>query len=179
MRIAATAWGLSAAVALVLGIGGTAPVPVTLAADAGAEVGQAAPDFTLSDLEGRSMRLATYRGRTAVLLNFWATWCVPCRLEMPTLERLARERREALEVLGVSLDRHTTSKVRVFARELKLTFPIVLDPEATTTRAYRVLGLPTSVIVDRDGVIRHRELGYRDWTTLEAQTLLEHALRPR
>lgn len=146
---------------------------------AAAELGQPAPDFTLPDLAGTRIRLAEYRGTKGVLINFWATWCVPCRQEMPTLERLRRERGATLEVLGVSLDTGSKARVRAFVRELGLTFPILLDPEHVAGRLYRVRALPMSFIVDQGGVLRYREIGYRDWTTSESRLAVEEALRPR
>jgi peroxiredoxin len=145
----------------------------------GAELGQPAPDFTLPDLAGKPVRLAGFRGQKTVLLNFWATWCVPCREEMPTLERLSRERRGSLVVLGINVDVVGKDKVQAFVRELGLTFPILLDPETVVGKRYRVRALPTSFLIDRDGVLRHREVGYRDWTSAETRYLLDEALRRR
>ena len=145
----------------------------------GAELGQPAPDFTLPDLAGKPVHLAGFRGQKAVLLNFWATWCVPCREEMPTLERLSRERRGSLVVLGISVDAVGRDKVQAFVRELGLTFPILLDPETVVGKRYRVRALPTSFLIDRDGVVRHREVGYRNWTSAETRYLLDEALRRR
>lgn len=167
---------LGAAAALLLAGGPGA------AADSGEpapELGRPVPDFTLPDLAGRLVRLADLRGQKAVLINFWATWCVPCREEMPTLERLYRERRGVLEVLGVSLDTVGPAKVRAFTRELGLTFPILLDPKLLAARKYRVRALPMSFVVDRSGMLRHREIGYRDWTDRESAFIVEEALRPR
>ena len=144
-----------------------------------ADVGQKAPRFTLPDLAGKPVRLDDFLGKKAVLINFWATWCEPCREEMPTLERLSVERRASLAVLGVSLDGVGRDRVRAFVRELGVTFPILLDPGATVARQYRIRALPTSYIVDREGVVRYREIGYRDWMSAESRYLLEEALRPR
>jgi peroxiredoxin len=145
-----------------------------------AEPGQEAPDFTLPDLaSGRPVRLADYRDRRTVLVNFWATWCEPCREELPTLERLARERAGVLEVLAVNLDAVGPGRVRAFVRELGLTFRVLLDPRQAVPRLYRVRGLPSSVLVDRDGRVRHREIGFRDWMDPASRRLVEDALRPR
>jgi peroxiredoxin len=141
------------------------------------EMGRLAPDFTLPDLSGTPVRLAGFQGKKVVLINFWATWCGPCREEMSTLERLSRSRREALEVLGVNLDRGSAAKVRVFVRELGISFAILLDPDLAVARLYRVRGLPTSFVVDRDGIVRYREIGSRDWTDAESQFVLDQALR--
>ena len=144
-----------------------------------AELGQPAPDFTLPDLAGKRVRLGEFRGKKGVLINFWATWCPPCRKEMPTLERLARERRDTLQILAVSLDTGGKARVLAFASELGLTFPILLDPAHVAGTLYRVTALPVSFLVDRDGLLRHREIGYRDWTTGESRFIVEEALRPR
>ncbi len=162
----------------VLGLALVALAPA-LAADPAPELGRPAPDFTLPDLAGKKVRLGEYQGKKAVLINFWATWCVPCREEMPTLERLAQERRSALEVLAVSLDTVGAAKVRAFVRELGLTFLVLLDPELAVGRLYRIRALPITFIVDRTGIIRHREIGYRDWTDRESQFIVDEALRPR
>ncbi len=143
------------------------------------ELGKPAPGFALPDLAGKTVRLQDFQGRKAVLLNFWATWCVPCREEMPTLERLARERRESLGVLGVNVDVVGQDKVREFVRELGLTFGILLDRETKVGTLYRIRALPSSFIVGKDGVLRHREIGYRDWMTPESRYIVDDALRPR
>jgi peroxiredoxin len=145
-----------------------------------AEPGHEAPDFSLPDLaSGQPVRLADYRGRRTVLVNFWATWCEPCREELPTLERLARERAGVLEVLAVNLDAVGPGRVRAFVRELGLTFRVLLDPRQTLPRLYRVRGLPSSVIVGRDGLVRHREVGFRDWMDPASRRVVEEALQPR
>ena len=137
-----------------------------------------AEDFTLPLVGGDKLRLSAQRGKV-VLINFWATWCPPCREEMPTLERLAQARQEAIQVLGVNLDTVNPAKVRAFVRELGISFPILLDPDLGVGKAYRVRGLPTSFVVDRDGVVRFREVGYRDWTDRESQFVIDEALRAR
>jgi cytochrome c biogenesis protein CcmG/thiol:disulfide interchange protein DsbE len=156
-----------------------AAVAPAVAAEPGPELGRPAPDFALPDLHGKKIRLSDYRDTRAVLINFWATWCVPCREEMPTLERLAQERRSTLEVLAVSLDTGGPAKVRAFVRELGLTFPVLLDPELAVGRLYRVRALPITFIVDRTGIVRHREIGYRDWTDRESRFIVDEALRQR
>ena len=146
-------------------------------ADPAPELGRAAPDFTLPDLAGKPVRLAEFRGKTAVLVNFWATWCPPCREEMPTLERLSQARRGAIRVLGVNLDAVNPAKVRAFVRELGVTFPILRDPDFAVGELYRVRGLPTSFVIDRDGIVRFREIGYRDWTDRESQFVVDQTLQ--
>jgi len=145
----------------------------------GPTLGQPAPPFTLADLGGKSLRLEEFRGKKAVVVNFWATWCVPCRDEMPTLERLWQERQGSLEVLGVSVDVGDPERVKSFVRAVGVTFPILLDPEGKAGRPYRIRALPTSFVIDRSGVLRSREIGYRDWTSSETRYFLDEALRPR
>jgi thiol-disulfide isomerase/thioredoxin len=136
----------------------------------------AAPDFTLPALSGGSVRLADLRGK-AVVVNFWATWCVPCRAEMPTLEDLYRRYKgEGLEVLAVNLDRLSVAGVEAFMREVKLSFPILLDPDWSTTRLYGVMGLPTTYLVDRTGQVVVREVGERDWTDEVARAAVSRLL---
>ena len=147
-------------------------------------VGHAAPDFTAPDVRGRLIRLADFRGKRAVLLNFWATWCVPCRLEMPTMEQAYREYKgHSLEILAVSIDvGHlpvVAATVVQFMEELKLTFPALLDPEMEVARRYRVFGIPITFLIDRDGIIRGREPGFLDWTTPDSRGKLEELLRQR
>jgi peroxiredoxin len=142
------------------------------------EVGYLAPDFALPDLDGRTVRLSDLRGNKAVLLNFWATWCAPCRLEMPTMEKAYQEYRGGdLEILAVNLDAGSNSVVKNFMSELKLSYPALLDPEMEVLRLYRQFSIPATFLIDKQGIVRHRELGYRDWTTPEARKLLEAILK--
>jgi cytochrome c biogenesis protein CcmG, thiol:disulfide interchange protein DsbE len=123
-----------------------------------------APDFTLPTLAGGSVRLSDLRGRV-VLLNFWATWCVPCRTEMPAIEELyQRYRDRGLEVLAINLDVLSTASVEAFAKEVGVTFRVALDPSWSTARAYSVIGLPTTYLIDRSGKAVVREVGAREWT---------------
>lgn len=126
-----------------------APAPV---------IGAPAPDFELMDLQGETTSLTELRGGV-VLLNFWATWCGPCRLEMPTLQDKYDEFREAdFTVLGVNFD-ESQEDVRAFGEELGLTFPLLLDPGGRVQRLYNVRGYPSTVIVDAQGVIRVIHIG--------------------
>lgn len=141
------------------------------------EVGYLAPDFSLPSLGGQTVRLSDLRGK-AVLLNFWATWCAPCRLEMPTMDKAYQEyKSRGLEILAVSLDAGSNSVVKNFMQELKLDFPVLLDPDMEVLRLYRMVGIPASFLIDKQGIVRHREVGYRDWTDPESRRLLEAILR--
>jgi peroxiredoxin len=108
--------------------------------------------FTVTTPDGSWLSLQDLRGKV-VLLNFWATWCEPCREEMPAMERLARTYRErGLAVLAVSMDRDGASIVRPFLKRHDLTFLVGLDPEQTVARLYRVWALPSTIIVGRQGI---------------------------
>jgi thiol-disulfide isomerase/thioredoxin len=138
-----------------------------------------APDFTLRSLDGAALSLSHQRGK-AVVLNFWASWCIPCRTEMPTIERLYRRYKDqGLEVVAINLDVLSTAGVEMFLKEVTLTFPILLDPEWSTARAYRVLGLPTTYLIDRAGNVVVRETGARDWDDIATQAAVKKVLQSR
>lgn len=121
------------------------------------EVNKAAPDFALTTLTGDSVRLSELKGRI-VAVNFWATWCGPCRLEMPLLQTYADRYPEDLTVLAVN-DAEPIEKVQPYVDDLGLRFPILLDEKELVTRLYRVRGFPTTIFIDRDGKIRYQHLG--------------------
>jgi len=142
------------------------------------EVGYRAPDFALPGLDGQRVRLSDFRGKKAIFLNFWATWCPPCRLEMPTMEKAYQEyKSRGLEVLAVSIDAGQKSVVKNFLQEFKLTFPALLDSDMEVLRLYRIFSLPATFLIDKQGIIRHRELGYSDWTNPESRKKLEEILK--
>lgn len=128
--------------------------------------GAQAPDFTLRNLAGESVRLGDLRGRV-VLVNFWATWCESCRLEMPMFEE-AYERygSPSLEVVAVDFD-EPLEDVKAFLDELGLSFHILLDPDGKVERLYRVIGIPTSFFVDPEGTIRVEHVGPLDEELLD------------
>lgn len=122
------------------------------------EIGAQAPDFALRDLEGNEVRLSDYRGRT-VLLTFWATWCGPCRLEMPTFEGRYQELKdEGFTVLGLNYD-EPVEDVSAFRDELGLSFPLLLDPGGSVQRLYRIRGYPSSIFIDPQGEVRRVHIG--------------------
>ena len=119
-----------------------------------------APDFTLPTLDGETVALADLRGR-AVVVNVWASWCAPCRAEMPAMQRVYEEYKDqGLVVLAVnSTVQDQIPSVRSFVAEFGLTFPILLDAEGVATRLYEVRALPSSFFIGRDGVIREVVIG--------------------
>jgi peroxiredoxin len=127
-----------------------------------------APGFSLPDLTGKKVQLKDFRGKW-VFLNFFATWCGPCREEMPGMERLFRTHGDkGFVVLAVNLQ-ETAKTVRPFVQELKLSFPAVLDAEGKVSREYGVRALPVSFLVGRDGNIVWRAIGGRDWESANAR----------
>jgi peroxiredoxin len=131
-------------------------------------VGKPAPDFTLSDLNDRTYRLSDFRGKV-VFLNFWATWCAPCRDEMPSMEVLYRNfEKDGLVVLAVSIDRVTTTKdIPPFVKSMNLTFPVLLDSWGKTDKPYKRMGVPETFIIDQQGIIREIVIGPKDWTRID------------
>ena len=143
----------------------------------GPRVGTTAPNFQLWDLNGNPISLAEYRGRV-VLVNFWATWCGPCRVEMPAMERLYREfNRKDFEILAVSTDPQGVAVTRPFKESLGLSFPILHDSDFRVGVAYGARTLPITFLVDRQGMIRHRIFGARDWESPEARQLIQILLK--
>jgi len=133
------------------------------------------PAFTAQTLAGESVSLTGLRGRV-VLLNFWATWCLECRPEMPVLERLHRElASQGLAVLGINV-REEPRVIRRYAVELGLTFPLVLDPEGRIQRGYGVVGLPTTFLIGRDGRPVARAIGAREWGSAPARAVIQALL---
>jgi peroxiredoxin len=119
----------------------------------------AAPDFTLRTMDGPNVRLKEQRGRV-VMVNFWATWCGPCRQEMPHLERLHRKYRSAgLVLLGVNVD-DDTKKAADVAGKLGVSFPMLLDTDKQVSRLYDLATMPSTVLIDRDGKVRYVHRGY-------------------
>ncbi len=121
-------------------------------------VGAVAPDFTLVNLEGKNVSLSDFQGQP-VMINLWATWCGPCRIEMPTIQsRFEKYRDEGFIVLAVNFDERKAD-VQAFGDEFGLTFQILLDPGAKVQKLYRTRSYPTSFFVDRKGVIQVQHIG--------------------
>lgn len=133
------------------------------------------PDFSGHTVDAREVSLTKLRGKV-LIVNFWASWCLECRPEMPVLERLHREHAaHGLVVIGVNA-RENTGTVRRYARELDLTFPLVLDPRGAVNTLYGVVGLPTTFLIGRDGRAIAFGVGPREWGSPQAQTLIETLL---
>lgn len=125
--------------------------------------GAPAPAFIFPGLDGRAVDLKAYRGKV-VFLNIWATWCPPCRDEMPSMERLYQELKgEDFEILAVSVDAAGAAAVAPFVKKYRLSFPALLDPKGTTQDLYGTTGVPESFIINREGVIEKIVIGPMDW----------------
>ncbi|MBY0154841.1 MULTISPECIES: TlpA disulfide reductase family protein [Cytobacillus] len=127
----------------------------------GLEKGNLAPDFELTDMEGNPVKLSDYRGK-AVLLNFWASWCPPCRAEMPHMEKLYNKYKdENFDILAVNLTNteKNSGDAEKFVKELGLTFTIPMDVKGEAGSDYNIMAYPTSYFIDSDGVIREKVLG--------------------
>lgn len=140
-------------------------------------IGKPAPDFTLRDLEGEKFTLRSLRGKV-VLVNFWATWCPPCRIEMPSMNSLYEKLKDkGLMILGVSSDQ-SEDRIRKFLEKTEIKFPILLDPDNAIAPMYKVIALPTSYIIDRDGVLVKKIFGGQDWTSDETLEMFKSYISP-
>jgi len=136
-----------------------------------------APDFQVRTPDGSTLRLGDFKGKV-VFLNFWATWCEPCREEMPSMERLHRAYKDrGLVVLAISLDLQGASVVRPFVKKFALTFPIGLDPKMAVRETYGVWAVPSTFLIDRRGKRVLFANGARDWDSKAAHAVVEPLLR--
>lgn len=136
----------------------------------------AAPEFTLPDPAGKKVALKDFRGKL-VLLNFWATWCVPCREEMPSMERLyQRYKRQGFVILGVNVKDNKKSAIS-FLKELNITFPIALDAQGEVGLLYGAWGLPVTYLIDPKGTAMARAWGPADWDSSGARQLIAELLK--
>lgn len=121
---------------------------------------ETAPDFTLKSRDGKNIRLSELRGEV-VMLNFWASWCGPCRQELPHLDALAkRYGRGGFTLLGVNVDANPEDAEKLL-KEIPVSFPVLLDSSSKVSELYQVDAMPTTVIIDRNGKVRHRHKAYK------------------
>lgn len=134
--------------------------PGVIDVDRSPAVDEPAPDFLLELPEaGEFIRLSDFRGRT-VLLNFWATWCPPCRAEMPEFDEVYRSRLDREDFVVIAVDvQESDAQVQRFVDELGLAFPVAMDRDGAVAQHYGVRGLPATFLIDRDGILRHRIMG--------------------
>lgn len=147
-----------------------------LPVSAGASTGQLAPDFSLLDMQGQKVSLSDFKGQV-VLLNFWATWCPPCREEMPSMELLHRKfKDQGLVVLAVNVEENGAEQVKRFLQRTPYTFSILLDDAAEAQNLYRVYQFPETFIIDRNGNVVETVTGAIDWTSGPAFKLVNFLL---
>lgn len=166
--------GAARAALLLIGLAVLTGSPTT----AGAGTDQRpAPPFSLPSLDGGKVNLKDFRGRY-VLLNFWATWCGPCKVEMPSLESLHRKYQgRRLEVVGVSNDMFGERVVKPYVEAQGLTFPVLLDPSLDVSNSFRVMSLPTTYLIDPEGNIIGVLNGAENWTAPDTLLYFENLLK--
>jgi len=140
------------------------------------EVGYLAPGFTLRNLKGNLEGLDDHSGKV-IVINFWATWCVPCVKEMPSFETLYRRyRSQGLTLLAVSLDKGSSSIVQEFVDKHNLSFPVLLDSEGIAEKLYPSFTIPFTFVIDKKGRVAARVDGARDWESSETFKAIEYLL---
>lgn len=175
-------WAAVVVVVLVLGGGAVAATRVLRGELSAVAVGSRAPNFSAYTIDSmpRVRTLADYAGHV-VLLNVWATWCEPCRVEMPSMEALHKDfSAKGLRVVAVSIDQIAgPPQIREYARELGLTFDILHDSSQAISRAYQVHGYPQSFVIGRDGTIRRKWIGAENWNSPSNRALVAALLAPQ
>ena len=135
-----------------------------------------APNFSLQDLSGKPVSLGDFKGKV-VLLNFWASWCGPCKIEIPALKRLYQLRKEkGFEILAVSMDRVSVSKIASFVAGNEMSFPVLVNPQGDVGGGYWVRAIPTSFLLDKKGVIRWKVVGGKQWDSAEVLARIDQLL---
>ena len=141
-----------------------------------AELNKPAPDFTLKGLDGKNLKLSEYVGNV-VFLNFWASWCAPCREEMPLLDALHQKYKDlGFVVLGVNVEEQT-DLARSYISRRPVKFPILLDPQNQVSKAYNVIAMPTSVLIDRSGNMRYLHQGYKAGDEAQYSKMVKKLIR--
>jgi thiol-disulfide isomerase/thioredoxin len=136
-----------------------------------AEIGRAAPDFTLPDLGGQEISLDQFKGKI-VLLDFWATWCGPCRMTMPLLERLQNQYSDVLVQLAINME-EPLNDVREYVRSEGIHARVLLDEDGSVSYAYRVGVIPMQILIDRKGIVRHVQAGFDPGMSSQLRSVIE------
>jgi len=144
---------------------------------AGAVEGAAAPDFTVKDLAGQEVKLSALKGKV-VLVNFWATWCPPCKEEIPSMIKLNQSMSgKQFQMMAISIDEGGKEAVESYFKQSKLTLPAFLDTENEVARSYGTTGVPETFIVDKAGIIQKKVVGGMDWSSPEVVAYLDELLK--
>jgi len=164
--------GVVAVAALGYAMAKTGPLPAQGQASASSTTPskrRAAPDFQVRTLEGQTLQLSALKGKV-ILLDFWATWCPPCRAEVPHLRQLyAQYQPKGLEIIGVSLDRNGEDTVRSFVQQNGLLYPVAMGEERLTSAYGGIVGIPTAFLIDKQGSIVKKYVGYQDKSVFEQE----------
>jgi len=120
-----------------------------------------APDFTLMDLEGKQVTLSGYRGKKIVVIDFWATWCGPCRLTMPALHNYGKNHKKTVEVLSIDQQEDPVRVAEFIKAAGYGAIHVLIDKDGSVSQGYRVYGIPTMFVIDKDGLLRYKFVGYR------------------
>jgi len=131
---------------------------VEIQAGEGIDIGDRAPDFALLDINDNNVRLSDFRNKKAVVVNFWATWCPPCRDEMPAFEEIFIENKDKLEILGVNLQ-ESKRAINNFLLDIPVTYTLLLDPNSDVKATYNVFTQPITYFIDENGVIVDKKFG--------------------
>jgi len=127
-------------------------------ANTGLDIGNLAPDFILKSVVGNNVQLSSFRGKKAVVVNFWATWCPPCREEMPAFEDIFVNNKDQLEILGVNLQ-ESERAISNFLLEIPVTYKLLLDPDIEVKELYNVFTQPVTYFIDKNGLIVDKKFG--------------------
>jgi peroxiredoxin len=139
--------------------------------------GAAAPDFTVRDLAGQEVKLAALKGKV-VLVNFWATWCPPCREEIPSMMKLNQSMAgKQYQMLAISIDEGGKAAVESFFKKSGMTLPACLDTDGAVSRSYGTTGVPETFIVDKAGIIQKKIVGGMDWSSPDVIASLDELLK--
>lgn len=149
------------------------------AADSNARAveGSAAPDFTVRDLAGQEVKLASLKGKV-VLVNFWATWCPPCKEEFPSMMKLNQSMTgKQFQMMAISIDEDGKEAVESYFKKSGMALPVFLDNDGAVSRSYGTTGVPETFIVDKAGIIQKKIIGGMDWSSPEVVAYLDELLK--
>ncbi len=146
-------------VMIVQAIGPDEPKVETAKTSTGLNVGLKAPDFELENLAGEKVKLSDFEGKK-VMLNFWATWCPPCKAEIPDMQKFHMEEGDNIVILAVNID--PENDVAGFTEQMGVTFPILLDKKNNVNKTYQIISIPTSFFIDEKGLIQNKHIGAMD-----------------
>jgi len=137
----------------------TSKPALKIQAGEGINVGDLAPDFVLLDMNDNEIRLSDFRNKKAVVVNFWATWCPPCRQEMPAFESIFVNNKDKVEILGVNLQENKKT-INGFLEEIPVTYTLLLDPTSSVKKTYNIFTQPVTYFIDKEGIIVDKKFGF-------------------